>query len=516
MNGRRSGPPKGGKGAGRPPRREGPPGERRGPRGPGGPGGRRREEAPRSPERGRPGDRDRGRSESPGGGRPREDRFRPPGRERDRSPERGARQFGRGRELPGEERREARSPVSPPAPPPGARLVDVVEAEVTIEKLVAGGEGLARVEGVPLFVPRSAPGDRLRVRLVERRPDYGRAEIVEILEPGPGRRPDPYPFLSDWGGCDLQHLEDELQPRLKAAAVRETLERLGRVELPAEVPVITGEPWGYRLRTQLHTAGEGLDLRVGYHARGTNVLIPVASCPVLVPELEALLPELPGILAAAAGEGAPPRRLDLAAGAAGEPEAVTSAPVVPGLPHGEVTLGVGELAYAYDARCFFQAHRGLLPRLVETAVGPWTGEGEAFDLYAGVGLFALPLARRYGRVTAVEGDRIAARFARTNARRNRLRNVEVEPRALESWIGTLPAGVDRVVVDPPRAGLAPAVRAVLVERRPRRITYVSCHPATLARDLRGLLQVYALESLTLLDLFPQTGHMETVAQLALR
>ncbi len=384
---------------------------------------------------------------------------------------------------------------------------------------MAGGEGLARVGGVLLFVPRSVPGDRLRVRVIERRPDYGRAEIVEILEPGPGRRPDPYPFLSDWGGCDLQHIEDELQPRLKAAAVRETLERLGKLELPAELPVVTGEPWGYRLRTQLHTAGEGLGLRVGYHARGTKDLLPVASCPLLVPELDELLPELPGILAAAYPDGPPPRRLDLAAGAPTGPEAadaVTAAPVVPGLPQGEVTLGVGELAYAYDARCFFQAHRGLLPRLTEIAVGPWTGEGEAFDLYAGVGLFALPLARRYGRVTAVEGDRIAARYARTNARRNRLGNVEVAALTLESWIGNLPPAAARVIVDPPRGGLSAPVRTLLLERRPQRLTYVSCHPATLARDLRALLAIYDLESLTLIDLFPQTGHMESVAQMTLR
>ncbi|HXO19851.1 MAG TPA: TRAM domain-containing protein, partial [Thermoanaerobaculia bacterium] len=272
-------------------------------------------------------------------------------------------------------------------PPPGVRLAGVEELTVTVEKLVAGGEGLARFEGVPLFVPRSAPGDRLRVRIVERRPDYGRAEIVDILAPGPGRRPDPVPELSAWGGCDLQHIEDGLQAHLKADAVVETLTRLGRIALPAPVELITGDPWHYRLRTQLQVeAADGLT-RVGYHARGSNDLLPVTRCPILVPELEALLPELPGLL----GES-PPRRLDLAAGDGG---AVTAAPLVPGLPHGEVTLAIGDLSYAYDARCFFQAHRGLLPRLVEVAVGPWTGD-EAYDLYCGVGLFTLPLARRHG------------------------------------------------------------------------------------------------------------------------
>jgi 23S rRNA (uracil1939-C5)-methyltransferase len=396
----------------------------------------------------------------------------------------------------------------PPPPPPGVRLAGIEEIELFVEKLVAGGEGFSRWDGVPIFVPRSVPGDRLRARLVERRPDYGRAEIVEILSPGPGRRPDPVPELSLWGGCDLQHIADGLQSRLKADAVKETLERMGKVDLSAlgEIELITGDPWHYRLRTQLHTGVVDGALRVGYHARGTNDLLPVYRCPLLVPELESLLPTL----ATRLGD-APPRRLDLAAGDTG----VSLAPLIPELPHGEVSLTVGDLTYAYDARCFFQGHRGLLPRLVERTVGPWTG-GEAHDLYCGVGLFALALARRYGRVVGVEGERIAARYARTNARRNHLTNVEIEAQALESWIGKLPQGIARVIVDPPRAGLSPAVRRVIVERRPERLTYVSCHPAALARDLRQLAETYTIESITLIDMFPQTGHMETVVQLVLR
>ncbi|HXO41331.1 MAG TPA: TRAM domain-containing protein, partial [Thermoanaerobaculia bacterium] len=197
------------------------------------------------------------------------------------------------------------------APTAVSRLALVDEAEVTIEKLVVGGEGLARLEGVPIFVARAAPGDRLRVRLVERRPDYARAAIVEILEPGPGRRPDPYPELSRTGICDLQHLDDALQPHLKAAAVRETLQRLGRIELPPRIEVVAGPPWGYRLRTQLHAEVDAVtgEVRVGYHARGSNELVAVTRCPLLVPELESLLPELPERLA-----GSPHRRIDLAAG----------------------------------------------------------------------------------------------------------------------------------------------------------------------------------------------------------
>lgn len=393
-------------------------------------------------------------------------------------------------------------------PPIAVRLAGLDELEVEVEKLVAGGDGLARFEGIPVFVPRSAPGDRLRVRLVERRPDYARAEIVEVLAPGPGRRQPPCPYFAACGGCDLQHLEDDLQVRLKAEAAVETLERLGGIRLAEPPEVVAAEMWAYRLRTQLHTdRDEHGRVRAGYFARGSRRLVPVEACPILVPALEELLPDL----AARLGEE-PPRRLDLLAGDDGR---LSAAPVTGDLPHGEVTLQVGELSYRLDARSFFQAHRTLVAGLVARAVGPWQGDA-AVDLYAGVGLFTLPLARRYRAVTAVEGDRVAVRHARGNARRNRLVGVEVVPQAVESWVRRLPAGLDRVLVDPPRSGLPAPLRAALLEKRPRRLTYVSCHPATLARDLRQLAAGYAIDGVTLFDLFPQSGHLETVVQLVPR
>ena len=418
--------------------------------------------------------------------------------------------------MPAVPDKEADAPAPPPKPapapkppPPGARLAQIQELEVRIEKLVAGGEGLARWDGVPIFVPRSAPGDLAKVRITERRPDYGRAEIEEILEPGPARRPDPYPELSPTGICDLQHIKDEVQPLLKAAAVRETLERLGGIQVvPENTELIAGAPWGYRLRTQLHTNVDPMTngVRVGYYARGTKELIPITRCALLVPELEEYLPVLQSQLTAGG-----PNRIDVAVGDGGE---VTVSPNIPGLPHGEVALQVGDLSYAFDARTFFQGHRELLPRLVQAVVGDWEGE-TAYDLYGGVGLFALALARRYRKVVTVEGDTQSARYARMNARRNKLTNVEVVARAVETWIPELPEGADRVVVDPPRGGLSPKVPRILLERKPKRLTYLSCHPATLARDLRLLKQAYRIEKISLIDLFPQTGHMEALVQMVL-
>jgi len=391
--------------------------------------------------------------------------------------------------------------------PAGARLTEVDELELEIEKLVAGGDGLARFEGIPIFVPRSAPGDRLRVRLTERKPSYGRAEVLEILEPGEGRREPPCPYFERCGGCDLQHLDDARQLRLKVEAVRENLLRLGGVEVPPEVVVIPGSPWGYRLRAQLHVGETDRGTEIGYFARGSHDLVPVSSCPILMPELEEQLPVLPRRL-----RGTHHRRLDLAAGDDGW----TSSPSIAGLPHGEVAVRVGDFTYRYDARCFFQIHRELLPRLVEETLGPEepeAAESEAFDLFAGVGLFSLPLCRRYRRVVAVEGDRVAGRFARKNAQENGVDNLTVESQAVESWIERLPERPARVVVDPPRVGISPVVRKAILDRRPRRLTYVSCDSATLARDLSMLRTAYRITRLALLDVFPQTGHIEVVVQL---
>jgi 23S rRNA (uracil1939-C5)-methyltransferase len=388
-------------------------------------------------------------------------------------------------------------------------LAEVEELELTIEKLVAGGDGLGRHQGVPIFVPLTAPGDRARVRIVERRPDFGRGVLVELISPGPGRRQPPCPHFADCGGCDLQHLDDQLQVRLKVEAAIETLRRIGGCELPAPAEVLLGSSWGYRLRTQLHLAAGAKGVEVGYLARRSRRLVPIRSCAVLAPALERAALDLAGEVASPL-----PSRVDLALGDDGS---VAAAPPAGGIAGGELVRRVGEFDYHFDARCFFQAHATLTPRLVEVVVGEARGES-ALDLYGGVGLFALPLGRRYSRVTLVEGDRIASRYARRNAQAAGLAGVETVARAVETWIATgLPdSGLDRVVVDPPRDGLPVVVRRLLVARPVARLTYVSCHPAALARDLRDLREAYDIDSLVFADLFPQTGHLETIVQMVRR
>ena len=177
--------------------------------------------------------------------------------------------------------------------------------------------------------------------------------------------------------------------------------------------------------------------------------------------------------------------------------------------------GSVDFDYSFDARCFFQIHVGLLDELVRHVVGDESGDS-ADDLFCGVGLFTLPLSRRFDRVRAVDSDRLAIRFARNNARRAGLDKVSIDCRSVEAFCTNLRETTDLVVVDPPRHGLARPVRQALVERAPQRLTYVSCQPATLARDLRQLTTVLEVVSVTFLDLFPQTGHLETVVRLRRR
>lgn len=393
------------------------------------------------------------------------------------------------------------------------KLASLETLELEIAKLVAGGDGLGFFEGIPVFVPRSASGDRLRVRLTERRRDYARGEIEELLVPGPGRVTPRCRHFDDCGGCDLQHLDYRVQVAGKVEAAAETLQRIGGIKLPENVRVVYGDPWAYRLRTTLHrdrasdTEG-GPPAQVGYHAARSDRLVPVEECPILAPKLEAVVHGLPESLAEIQG-----RRIDLAVGDEGR---VTSAPAGNSGLGGAVEVQVGDYEYQFDARCFFQTHRGLLGDLVDVVIGGPTADEtteSAVELFAGVGLFTLPLAARFRRVTAVDSDRIATRYLKANARRNGVGNVEVITQSVDTWIPKLPA-CGRLVVDPPRSGLSPYARSVIRRTQIPHLTYVSCHPAALARDLAALKD-RRLDEVVFLDLFPQTGHLEIVVQATL-
>ena len=389
--------------------------------------------------------------------------------------------------------------------------------EVTIEKLVYGGDGLAHIGTQAIFVPFAAPGDQVRVRITEVERNYARAVVEEIIEPSPARRTPPCAHFGVCGGCQLQHLDYAAQLETKVAFIRESLRRVGRIDWSDDIPMQAAAEFGYRSRAEIKVSldAEGR-AQIGYFRAGTREVHEVSDCPILLPaarrELQRLHSE-PHLI---------PRDATRVFLTAGDESVI----VTPGSGEnsraaeldalGTAHQRIAGIDYSFGVRSFFQANRLLVEELVNVAIGDARGK-LAVDLYAGAGLFALQLAGRFEQVYAVEGNRLAAGHGQANARANNTGNVRYEAISVEAWLKYKAAAAGRpdlLLLDPPRAGAGAQVIERIASLAPPQITYVSCDPATLARDLRLLLNHhYRLTSLTALDLFPQTFHVETVARL---
>jgi 23S rRNA (uracil1939-C5)-methyltransferase len=380
--------------------------------------------------------------------------------------------------------------------------------EVEIERILPGGYGLAHAEGKTVFVSLAAPGDRLRVRVERQQGNVLFASIEEILIASPIRIAPPCPYFGLCGGCDFQQLAYENQLAAKAEIIRDCLHRIARLEVVPEI-VVTPSPrdWRYRMRAMWQI--DQNERTVGYYERGSRRVCDVVDCAVLMPELQETLErvrstnwqEFPQDL----------KHLEVVAGGNG----VSLAPSLAEFETRELELTILDERYAYNAEAFFQINPGLLAPLIEFALGDVTGDS-AVDLYCGVGLFTLPLARRFKRVIGVEGNPAATRFARRNLERARLENARVITAGVAEWFRGRTLQADFVLLDPPRAGAESSVIKGILNFVAPRVTYVSCDPATLARDLKKLIAGgYAIESLRAFDLFPQTHHVETVVRLHL-
>jgi 23S rRNA (uracil1939-C5)-methyltransferase len=379
--------------------------------------------------------------------------------------------------------------------------------ELQIESLAAGGDGVARApDGRVVFVPFAAPGDRLRVRVVAERARFLRGKIQELLEPGPGRVAPPCAVFGTCGGCAWQHLDYPVQLAAKARILRDALTRLGGLAAPAEIELEPSPaPYGYRSRARLLVRAG----RTGFRGRRSHAPVATSRCPVLVPQLEALLAEL-AARPPADGEW------ELVAGADGV--RAVPLPVQGGERGGErVELRVGTDRLLVSPGVFAQANAPLLERLAEAVTGAAGAGGLALEAFCGAGLFTLGLARRFERVIAIESSRAAQGDLEQNLSAAGLQNVELRRETLEAALaraelrGLRP---DAIVLDPPRAGLAGGSAAALAELGAPRIAYLSCDPATLARDLAAFAgRGYALRAVRGFDLFPQTPHLEALAVL---
>jgi 23S rRNA (uracil1939-C5)-methyltransferase len=390
------------------------------------------------------------------------------------------------------------------------------EVETVIERIVPGGLGLGYGGGRTLFVARSAPGDRLRVRIEREHGRVAHAAIVDILEPGPDRVAEPYPLLSRCG-ADFQHLRYDAQLAAKQAMIADSLRRIGGIERAEPIP-ITPSPavWEYRARAEWrHDPASRL---LGYLESGSHRVVDVPRDPFVVPALADCYQRLREMLDA----GSIPDWATELRAAAGDDGISLAPPLEQPEPRLVHTTVAGE-RYAYDADCFFQVNPFVLDALVSEALryAPEPGSSpstrRAIDLYCGVGLFTLPLARRFAQVIGVEGQARAAEFAIQNLDAAGLKNARIETASVERWLEGAYRSHGRpafLLLDPPRTGLpGPGLRA-LPRLRPARIAYVACDPSTLARDLKALLASgYELVSVAAIDMFPQTHHVEIVAHL---
>ncbi len=431
---------------------------------------------------------------------------------------------------------------------------------LNIEKLVYGGDGLARTSPgadgrtTAIFIPFVLPGERVEAEIAQQRPGFARGRVIRLLAPSSQRVEARCPYFQQCGGCHYQHIRYESQLKFKAEILRETLRRVAKIEFKDEIRLHPSPPWNYRNRARLQVR-PAPEFAFGYFRFGSREFLPVRECPIsspLINRMLARLGELHGcecpaeveeielfadagderLLAWAYCERTAKRdqltqwaeRLQREiAEIAGfsffpsrrrcedEPPPELNALAHAGDHYLNYRIG-GEFEYRVSAGAFFQVNRHLIQELVSVVTAQASGK-KALDLYAGVGLFASVLARSFHHIFAVE----ASQISKQDLAHNVPANVKAVGTRTEDYLKNRLAGSrpDLVVLDPPRAGTGHAVTRRLAELRAPQIRYVSCDPATLARDLAPLLASgYRMEEAHLFDLFPGTFHIESVMLLA--
>jgi len=443
-----------------------------------------------------------------------------------------------------------------PGPQPG----DIIE--IAIDKLVTGGAGLGRTsEGLAAFVPGTIPGERVRARVTHRKKGFAQTELTEILEASPDRIEPPLGDVGALSGCDLQHMSDEAQRRAKADIVRDCFERLGKLEIGDKLtgPEPVGPPLGYRNKLRLWRSPTG---QYGVRRKGSHDILEVTTHG-LMPDLfnEQVMPFLltmPPVDEAVTrldGQGGflmslfgPPNRLRtlkaiLKALPDGEPPHPACVGILynnrPAWGRDHLLAKTAGHTYRVQAGSFFQVNYAEAEGAVGLACS-WLDEagvtrdargGTLADLYCGVGLFALALGDRFERVIGVENDERAVRDALNNLRRAD-REAEIvkadTTKVLSRWREGPWRDGDRrfeapdwpnatVMLDPPRTGLGDVSAGHLADLSPARVIYMSCDPATLALDCGKLCgNGYDLKRARVIDMFPQTGHIECLAELVRR
>ena len=428
--------------------------------------------------------------------------------------------------------------------------------EVRIEKLVYGGDGLAHHEGQTVFVPLVLPGELVSIVPAERKKKFVRGRLERVVEASPERVAAPCPYFGRCGGCHYQHIPYDAQIRFKTEILRETLGRIGRVHWEGPIETHASQPFGYRNRTQwkIRTAQEesAAPAGIGYFEAGSTRLCAVDECAILSPRLAETLTKLRALVASGKAlatideieafvDGADEKILlnlsaerltesaeSIASALLAALSAVTSILVQDRRADKFELFGPGYLTYSAGGAefrvghlSFFQVNRFAIDTLVEAVIGDSRGR-LAIDLFAGVGLFTVALTKRFDRVIGVESNLAAAKDLEVNLQSSGGVSPTHRHATAEAFLSYWQERPDLVVLDPPRAGVEPETLNRLLKLAPWRINYLSCDPATLARDLAALVGrletpgPYEIRDINLFDIFPQTYHMEALVRLKRR
>jgi 23S rRNA (uracil1939-C5)-methyltransferase len=378
-------------------------------------------------------------------------------------------------------------PIEPHSIPGlGARLT------VTINDIAFGGEGVARVEDFVIFVPFTLVGESVEIEITGLKKRFARGRLLNVIQPSPDRVLAPCPHFGACGGCQYQQVEYRAQLRLKRKQVSDLLQRIGGFPGTVVQPVVPcPRPYGYRNRIMVRSQWDKFKqgLNIGFIRYDNRLVEDIEECRIAEPALNAQLRNT---------RANPPPKGGL-----------------------KVVLRVNPQGWEVPPDAFFQNNSFLLPRLVETVRDSLRDSGvrHLVDAYCGVGFFAVELAAEVSWFTGIELNLPAIQAARRNAALRRAGNGEFVcgdvARVLPELLPRFSPALTGVIFDPPRAGCPPEALRRVRETRPAQVIYVSCHPATLARDLNALCRdgVYQLVQLVPLDMFPQTQHIECVADL---
>ena len=414
--------------------------------------------------------------------------------------------------------------------------------KIKIEKLVSGGHGLGYLDGRVILTPFSAPGDELLIDIERARKGVTWGNIKQILSPSPSRIEPFCPHYTECGGCQLQHISYAAQLECKRLMLDDALRRLAGLKDADVCPCIASSlNTGYRSRVRLH-CDKG---RVGFHKSRSNTIVPVAHCPVLTDNINACLEQLSAYISEHPIKGLSEiqisedtdARIILALEMDSLPDTrlidelkdkITVSGAVAKVGHEKhllwgddhSTFSVEGKSFRVGMGSFFQANISLVPILIKEMLDTVSSHDVSMgvELYAGVGVFCITLSGRIRSLVAVEWNRDAVDDAKANLNANQIKNVEVLALSAEDALDVLISRdlePELVVLDPPREGLSKAVRDKLIQLSPQQLVYVSCDPATLARDIKSILAsgAYHLEKVQPLDMFPHTSHIETVCSI---